>query len=1070
MKTLRAEIICVGTELLLGDILNTNAQYLSRALSELGIAVYNQQVVGDNKQRLAQAVSIAKERSDIVIFSGGLGPTDDDLTKQTVAEVYNDELVYSQEVESRIRTHFEKMNRVMTDNNKKQAFVPQKGRYLPNENGTAPGIMFIDGEKLAVLLPGPPRELEPMMENQVMPILRKLVKGVIKSRYVKTMCIGESMLETKIPHFLESENPTAALYAKGDGEVTIRITAKAEDEKQADSMLDAMYKDLEAQIGEYIYGVDVENAETVIVGTLKRTMKSVSVAESCTGGKIASRITGVPGASSVFELGVCTYSDRQKVEMLDVDQDTLEKYTAVSSQVAAQMVQNIRLKADSDYALATTGYAGPDGEDVGLVYIAVATREKNFVVKHHFAGSRQVITNLASQYALDMLRRVMLGLDIPNAQLVPQFVPPKKKSRLWPMFFTVMGALVLSLALAFGFLWLKNGRSWANVPIINKFIDIPSVQQTVQSRSDNDFFSQGFEQVTSDLVSGSWAQNLNLEGWITVKNIPAEYAVGSVRHSEIEPGSVVYLDTPTAGIPTYSGFTGENLYKSISNADPDGEIVLFDCDGNWYDYRMFAAVSYTQSEYNGFLKMSDSQDVVDEVVKKSEVKFTTGNVTGFDEIIVFRQVADNGNINLYFAVKYYGDGDDMDVPPQMSQDENTSESEGNDPDSSGDESSSGSESNSDESSSNSEDESTSDESSSDSSDVSSEERDPDSPNSIIISPESGEVSSESEASSSQVKPTPTPTVTVKPTKTPEPTVKPTNTPTPTVDPTPTPTAEPTPTPTPTPQGKTLTVTMNGQVVTDSAEKILAQIVSKEMTSSWNAEALKAQAVAAHTYIRYQYSIGNTAPSVAGRTTPYPSVVNAVNQVSNLIMTVNGAPAYTPYFASSAGRTNSSADVWGGHYSHLVSVESKYDYQASGYQGTVRYSKADMEAVLKSIGIEPTGDPSTWFAITSKTSGGYVADMTICGQSTYISPSSGKTLGITGRRMREDILKVNGAMVMRSHAFDITYDGSTFIITTYGYGHGVGMSQWGAQLYAQNEGWSYSQILTHYYTGVSIQGI
>lgn len=1051
MKNLRAEIICVGTELLLGDILNTNAQYLSRALSELGIEVYNQQVVGDNRERLAQAVQTAKDRSDIVVFSGGLGPTDDDLTKQTVAAVYNDQLVYSEEVESEIRTHFEKMNRVMTDNNKKQAFVPLRGRYLPNENGTAPGIMFIDGEKLAILLPGPPREMEPMMANQVMPILRKLVKGVIKSRYVKTMCIGESMLETKIPHFLERENPTAALYAKGDGEVTIRLTVKAEEEKQADSMLNEMYRELEAEIGEYIYGVDVENAETVIVQTLKRTMKSVAVAESCTGGKIASRITGVPGASSVFELGVCTYSDKQKVEMLDVDQDTLEKHTAVSSEVAAQMAQNVRRKAESDYALATTGYAGPDGEDVGLVYIAVATKEKTLVAKHHFAGSRQVITNLASQYALDMLRRTVLGLDIANAQQFAEFAPPKKKSKILPVFFTVIGALILSLSLAFGFLWLKNGRSWANVPVIKDFISVPTVQETVQSRSDNDFFSQGFEQITSDLVSGSWAQNLNLEGWITVKNIPAEYAIGSLRHSEIEPGRVVYLDTSTAGMPTYSGFKGESLYKSVSDADPDTEIVLFDCDGNWYDYRMFAAVSYTENEFSGLMKMSDSQDVVDEVLKKSEVKFTISNVTGYDDIIIFKQLGTDGSINLYFAVKYYGDGDDMEVPPQMSVDGNTG-ANNDEPDSS-----SGSES--DEESSDSSSDSNSDISSSDSSSGS----DSDESSSDTSSSSNAQSSSsdrEEESASSQVKPTPTPTVTA--TQTPAPTDEPT--------PTPTPTPTQTVTPEPTPQAKTLTVTMNGTVVTDTVENILAQIVSREMTSSWNAEALKAQAIAAHTFIRYQYSIGNTAPAVSGRSTPYPAVVNAVNQVSNLIMTINGAPVYTPYFASSAGRTNSSADVWGGHYSHLVSVESKYDYQASGYQGTVRYSKADMEAVLKSIGIEPAGEPETWFQVLSKTTGGYVADMSICGQTSYTSPSTGKVQAITGRRLREDILKVNGTMVMRSHAFDISYDGSTFIITTYGYGHGVGMSQWGAQLYAQNEGWNYSQILTHYYTGVSIQGI
>ncbi|MBP1571215.1 MAG: CinA family nicotinamide mononucleotide deamidase-related protein, partial [Oscillospiraceae bacterium] len=249
---MRAEIICVGTELLLGDILNTNAQYLSRALSELGIFVYNQQVVGDNADRLAQAVSTAKERSDIVILSGGLGPTDDDLTKQTVARIYNDELVYNEQVEQKIRLHFEKMNRQMTDNNKKQAYVPKRGRFLPNENGTAPGIMFVDGEKLAVLLPGPPRELEPMMANQVMPILSRLVKGVIKSRYVKTMCIGESMLETKLASFLQSENPTAALYAKGDGEVTVRLTARALEDKEAEEMLDEQYRTLQNEIGEYI--------------------------------------------------------------------------------------------------------------------------------------------------------------------------------------------------------------------------------------------------------------------------------------------------------------------------------------------------------------------------------------------------------------------------------------------------------------------------------------------------------------------------------------------------------------------------------------------------------------------------------------------------------------------------------------------------------------------------------------------------------------------------------------------------------------------------------------------------
>jgi len=1076
---LRAEIICVGTELLLGDILNTNAQYLSRALSELGIAVYNQQVVGDNSERLAQAVITAKERSDIVILSGGLGPTDDDLTKQTVAQIYNDELVYNEELEQKIRSHFEKMNRVMTENNKKQAYVPKRGRYLPNDNGTAPGIMFIDGEKLAVLLPGPPRELEPMMANQVMPILSKLVKGVIKSRYVKTMCIGESMLETELADFLDSENPTAALYAKGDGEVTVRLTARALEDKEAQEMLDGQYRQLQQKIGDYIYGVDVDNAETVIVNTLKRTMQSVAVAESCTGGKIASRITSIAGASQVFELGICTYSDRQKVEMLDVEQDVVEQHTAVSREVAVQMAQNVRRKAESTYGVATTGYAGPGGSDVGLVYIAVATEDKTYVAKCHFAGKRETIINLASQYALDMLRRVMFSLPLLNAEEVKIEPPAKKKKGIGRILLMFLLVIVLSAALAFGWLWFKSGKSWANVPIVNQFLSSVSVGDVIDIRSENDFFSQGFEQETSQLISGSWAQNLKLEGWITIKNIPAEYAVGTLRHSQSEKGSVVYEDTSIAGMRTFAGFDSESLYNlnSFAPVHKDTKVTFFEPDGNWEQYTLFSIANYTADEIDGLMKMSDSQDVVDEALAKTTVDFSAGEVTGFDEIIVFKQADENGNINLYFAKR-------SEVTTEVTASPSPS------PDSSSDSSASQDESSSDsENESSSEDESSSDsvdESSSDSGDESSSE-------------DESSSDSEDESSSASSKPTASPTPTVKPTAKPtaSPTAKPTATPTakptatptakptakPTVDPTPTPTAKPTPTPTPAPtvaptpeptptpaSGKTLTVTMNGTVVTDSVENILSMIVAKEMTYTWNPEALKAQAVATHTYLRYQYSIGNTAPAVSGRTNPNQAVKNAVSQVADIIMTVNGRPVYTPYFASSAGYTNSATEVWGGSYSHLVPVESKYDYQASGYKGTVRYSKADMEDVLNQIGIEPVGEPETWIQINSKNTGGYVGGMTICGQTTYRSPSSGKTLEITGRRMREDILKVNGAMVMRSHAFDVTYDGTTFIFTTYGYGHGVGLSQWGAQLYAQNEGWSYSQILTHYYTGVTLQNI
>ena len=1085
MKTLRAEIICVGTELLLGDILNTNAQYLSRALSELGIAVYNQQVVGDNKERLEQAVRIAKERSDIVIFSGGLGPTDDDLTKQTVAAVYNDELVHNAEIEEKIRLHFEKMNREMTDNNKKQAYVPKRGRYLPNENGTAPGIMFIDGEKLAVLLPGPPRELEPMMANQVMPILSKLVKGVIRSRYVKTMGIGESMLETKITRFLESKNPTAALYAKGDGEVTIRLTAKALEDKEAADMLDAQYKELEAEIGEYIYGVDVENAETVIVNTLKRTMQSVATAESCTGGKIASRITSVAGASQVFELGVCTYSDKQKVQILDVDQDVLEKHTAVSSEVAAQMAQNVRLKAESDYGVATTGYAGPDGEDVGLVYIAVATKDKTYIMKHHFAGRREVIINLASQYALDLLRRVMCGLPVEAAQIISNDPPKKKKGGIGKAILTLILLLLLATALAFGWLWYKNGMDISAVPIIKDFFSTPTVASVVAERQNTDFFQKGFEQETSDLASGSWAQNLRLEGWITFKTTGEEFAVASRRQSEND-ACTVYEDSPIGDMTTYAGFKGDALYteEEISKISGDVQVTVFDTQNSYREYYFYSIVTYTQSQFEGLMKMSDGKDVANEAVKDSIVKFETNEISEFDQFIAFKQIHENGNITVYYAKNDTG-GVVVQKP------EKTPEAEIEDESSSADEtpqpsatptatpeaspsvtpSATPSVSPSATPSTNPSVTPTATPSVSPSATPSAKPTPTVKPTATPKVTPTVKPTATPKATAT-VKPTATPkaTATVKPTATPKVTPTPTAKPTATPKPTPTPTAKPTatPKPTPTPQPEyTLTVTMNGRVVTGPANEILAQIVSKEMTSSWNAEALKAQAVATHTYLRYQYASGVSAPAVAGRETPYSSVAAAVNEVADKIMTINGRAVYTPYFASSAGRTNASSEVWGGHYSHLVSVESKYDHLANGYKGTVKISLEDMEEILDDIGIKAEGDPEDWFEIVNYTSGGYVNEMKICGKTKYESSGSKKT--ITGRRMREDILSGKG---LRSAAFDIEYDAEKerFVFTTYGYGHGAGMSQWGAQLYAQNEGWSYKQILKHYYTGVSIESV
>ncbi|MBP0980402.1 MAG: competence/damage-inducible protein A, partial [Oscillospiraceae bacterium] len=608
---MRAEIICVGTELLLGDIVNTNAQFIAQRLSSLGISVYNQQVVGDNPDRLRQAAQLAKDRSDIVIYTGGLGPTDDDLTKQTVASVYNDTLEFNQKICDDIQSYFTTIGRTMTENNKKQAYVPVKGRFIENNYGTAPGIMFIDGEKMAVLMPGVPREMKPMLDNSVMPMLSKLVKGIIVSRYVRVIGIGESALEEKVAVLLGNDNPTAALYAK-EGEVTIRLTAHAEDKAAANEMLDKLYSKLDSLIHNNIYGVDVDNIETVLVNKLIADKKTVATAESCTGGGLSARITSVPGASSVFSLGVCTYSDDQKQKVLGVNPEDLDIYTAVSSPVVTQMAQGIRARSGADYAIATTGYAGPGGgtpqEPVGTVYIAVATADKTFVKKCSFSGDRARITHLACQNAFALLRCVVYNLPCEGVRIIDategmveiEDEKPKKKGGCLKFFLTSFLLVLVSIGIAAGYLWFKYDGN-LQLPAI----DLPAITQNVTDkvtdfiqgilnkkpadvsallaeRQTQDFFSQGFEKQTVKMVADLQSQNHNMEGWLTFKNSKQEYPVFSSVNT-LDDGMEIYA-MPSGYISDYkfiSGFDTDNMFDltDINTVRLNSSFVMFDSEG-----------------------------------------------------------------------------------------------------------------------------------------------------------------------------------------------------------------------------------------------------------------------------------------------------------------------------------------------------------------------------------------------------------------------------------------------------------------------------------------------------------
>ena len=409
------ELICVGTELLLGNIVNTNAAYLSEKCALLGLSMYHQSVVGDNAERLKESLETALNRSDVVILSGGLGPTQDDLTKETAAEVMGIPLKEDPHSRERIEEYFKNSQyKVITDNNWKQALVPEGAIVLDNENGTAPGIIMEKNGKSVILLPGPPGELIPMFEGKVYDYLNKLQPEIIYSTMVRICGLGESFVENEIRDLIDNQtNPTIATYAK-IGQVDLRVTAKAASEKEAAKLAKPMLKELVKRFGDHIYTMDAHKSlEEVIVHFLKERSLTLTTAESCTGGMIAARITDVPGASEVFKQGLVTYSNRAKRKLLDVKKTTLKEYGAVSEKTAKEMAKNGAFITGSDACVSVTGTAGPTGgteeKPVGLVYIGCCYNNKTVVKEFHFKGERQKIREQATANALILLRECILA-------------------------------------------------------------------------------------------------------------------------------------------------------------------------------------------------------------------------------------------------------------------------------------------------------------------------------------------------------------------------------------------------------------------------------------------------------------------------------------------------------------------------------------------------------------------------------------------------------------------------------------------------------------------------------------
>lgn len=416
---MNAEIICVGSELLLGDVINTNATEIANKLREIGINCFYHSVVGDNEIRLSSVFKNALDRSDIIIITGGLGPTTDDLSKEVIAKCLDLELVEDQASLEHMKRIFNRTNSVMSSNNIKQSLIPHGAIAFTNHNGTAPGIFIEYQSKLIFMLPGVPHEMRAMLNGYVVDVLQKVSDKNLVSHQVYCFGIGESSLEAMLdPNLLLSTNPTVAIYA-GIDYVSLRVTASDQDIEVAQAKTQQIIQELKKQLGDVVYSVDQPLLEQVIVDMLQQKNMKLVTAESCTGGQVSHRITSIAGSSLVFELGLVTYSNDMKKKMLKVESSILEKYGAVSPETVIAMVEGLSQLVESDFYVSISGIAGPSGgsydKPVGLVYVALKTKDtvlvKELRLGRGYPNDRGRIQRLAATHALKMVYDQLLIVE-----------------------------------------------------------------------------------------------------------------------------------------------------------------------------------------------------------------------------------------------------------------------------------------------------------------------------------------------------------------------------------------------------------------------------------------------------------------------------------------------------------------------------------------------------------------------------------------------------------------------------------------------------------------------------------
>ena len=410
---MKAEILCIGTELLHGDITNTNARNISAKLAEIGIDVYYHSVVGDNPERIKKAFELALDRVDLVVTTGGLGPTQDDITKEAAADYFNLEMVFDDGSLNHIKNIYKRSNREMTENNLRQAYFPKGSKILKNICGTANGCIIEKSGKVAVMMPGPPIEMNTMLDREVMTYLEKKSDSVVVGEKIIVTGLGESTAETLIMDLIKNQkNPTIAPFA-GKGKVIFRITAKAASREEANKLIEPIKQEVLSRFGDNAYSDNIESIENFVCQKLIEKNLTIATAESCTGGLIASKFVDYPGISKVYKEGFITYTNESKIKRLGAKKETLEKFGAVSEETAKEMAEGAAQAAESDIGLSVTGIAGPGGgteeKPVGLVYIGLYYNSEIFVIKKNYPGGRNIIRERSSSYAFDLIKRKVLS-------------------------------------------------------------------------------------------------------------------------------------------------------------------------------------------------------------------------------------------------------------------------------------------------------------------------------------------------------------------------------------------------------------------------------------------------------------------------------------------------------------------------------------------------------------------------------------------------------------------------------------------------------------------------------------